>query len=1840
MPKILAIDDNSDNLISLKAIMDDAFPGSIVFTAINGSKGIELAIANNPDVILLDIIMPGMDGFEVCRLLKLDERVHDIPVVFLTALKGDKENRIKALEVGAEGFLSKPIDEIELIAQIRAMVKIKAANEQKRDEKEKLEKLVDERTNELVQSQAMLKGIFENLQDAYFRADLTGKFTLISPSAIRLYGYNSIDELIGQQAEILYYDPKERVSLFSRLRSESQVLDFVGRGKKKNGTAFWVSMNVRLLHSDDGRVIGSEGVVRDITERIETEGALKESEEKYRLMVDLLPDAVIIHEGGKFIFANAAALKTVGADSFEQLIERSLMDYVHPDFRKNALERITQIYSTGQPSTFSEEKFVTLKDEIIYVEVIGIPIEYMGKPAIQTIIRDVTERRKAELAVQKSEAQFREFFEKAADAIFIAEIESEIIVDANKAASRLTLRPHNELVGIHQSELHPPIKEDYTKDSFKKHKELVKNKVSSYAVENSVVRADGTEVPVEILASEVIFQGKPCLMGTFRDITERKRISEALKNSLSLTESTLESIHNGILVVDHDGKVIKTSSQFAEMWHIPQDIIATGDDKILMNYILDQLTNPDEFVSKVMELYAKYESESTDLVYFNDGRVFERVSKPMHLEGKHNGRVWSFLDITERKRSEEKLRENAARLELAMSTAKMSWWEMDITTGNVVFEKQKAEMLGYSPEKFKHYNDFMALVHPEDYERTMDAMKSHLDGSSDKYEVEYRIKTFLGEYKWFYDIGSVTKRDSEGRPHIVSGLVLNMTERKHAEEARKESYEFNKSLLKTIPFGMDIVDEYGNILFQNENFENVFGKNTVGRKCWELYREDKCQCFDCPLHKGIKIGETATYESSGILGGRIFEISHTGMIFKGKKAMLEIFQDITDRKLAEEEMKRAKKLLEQTFEQSPVPMVLVSMPDMMIRIVNPACRSFLGIDDEASVINTLLKEINPTWQDYDVNGKQTDFEDIPLPKSLMGKQTIGEERQIVRKDGTIRYNLASAFPIYNDQNKIIAGTLFMSDITDMKQAQKAALESVKLFRDLFNASPDAILLIDTNHPTISWPIIDCNEAACRMNGYTREEMIGQPIDLLHTNITTQEEHDAYFNNLKEEGILCRENVHRHKDGHSFPIETSNTIVVIGGHQMVLGIDRDITDRKQAEIELIEKNTFIQTIMDNLPIGLALNSIDNGNAMYMNKKFEEIYGWPSLEIKNISDFFQNVYPDEKYRNELISTTMEDMQSGDPSRMHWENCFITHKDRSLHYVNAVNIPLYDQNTMVSTVVDITEMKQTEISLKESEDRYRQFISQVSEGVYRFECDQPLDINLPIEEQVDFIYDHMFVAECNETLLKMYGFKDRNEIIGKSHLYFHGSRDNRVSRDSLIEFIKNDYRIENALTEEINQLGKLMYFSNNTMGIVENNQLIRIWGTQIDMTEKIHADKVQQVLYTISKATLSAIDLTELIEVISNELGKLLDSTNFFIAFYDEGTNTLSTIYEKDEKDVMQTWSADKSMTGFVIRNQKSILIHEPEVRQLIDSGELENFGTPSKVWLGVPLKLNKKVIGAIVVQSYDNPEAFNEKDKLMLEFISHQICISIERKKAEQELNEALVKAQESDRLKSAFLANMSHEIRTPLNSIIGFSDLLFDQDFDEDQKKSFAENISMSGNGLLAIINDIMDLSKIETGQIQVNKSTFSINRLIRDIQKEFSFKTSEKGIELRIDPLNPIEEIFIDTDQTKLRQVLINFVANALKFTETGFIEMGIRDRGESVYVQVKDSGIGIPEEYHGKIFERFRQVESSDSRKYGGNGLGLAISKSLIEILGGDIGLESVQGSGSTFYFTIPKQA
>ncbi len=281
------------------------------------------------------------------------------------------------------------------------------------------------------------------------------------------------------------------------------------------------------------------------------------------------------------------------------------------------------------------------------------------------------------------------------------------------------------------------------------------------------------------------------------------------------------------------------------------------------------------------------------------------------------------------------------------------------------------------------------------------------------------------------------------------------------------------------------------------------------------------------------------------------------------------------------------------------------------------------------------------------------------------------------------------------------------------------------------------------------------------------------------------------------------------------------------------------------------------------------------------------------------------------------------------------------------------------------------------------------------------------------------------------------------------------------------------------------------------------------------------------------------------------------------------------------------------------------------------------------------LNKKKNGDLYWEASSITPVLESSGK-----ITHYLAIKkdiSDQKKMTNELVQAKEKAEENDRLKSAFLANMSHEIRTPLNSIIGFSELLSDPDFDTKQQLHFAQMIHTSGNNLLAIISDIMDISKIESGQLQVKKSILSVNKLMLDIQGEYSFKALEKGIKFRIDISNQEKEFFIESDETKLKQILVNLVGNAIKFTEKGFIEFGVKTLGDVALFRVKDTGIGIPKEFHEQIFERFRQVESAFTRKYGGNGLGLPISKALVEMLGGEIWMESKKGEGSTFYFTIP---
>jgi PAS domain S-box-containing protein len=244
---------------------------------------------------------------------------------------------------------------------------------------------------------------------------------------------------------------------------------------------------------------------------------------------------------------------------------------------------------------------------------------------------------------------------------------------------------------------------------------------------------------------------------------------------------------------------------------------------------------------------------------------------------------------------------------------------------------------------------------------------------------------------------------------------------------------------------------------------------------------------------------------------------------------------------------------------------------------------------------------------------------------------------------------------------------------------------------------------------------------------------------------------------------------------------------------------------------------------------------------------------------------------------------------------------------------------------------------------------------------------------------------------------------------------------------------------------------------------------------------------------------------------------------------------------------------------------------------------------------------------------------------------------EKKKAEKELIAAKLKAEESDRLKTAFLHNVSHEIRTPMNAIIGFSSLLNEPDLVESDRQQYTEIIFQSSNQLLSIINDIVDVANIESGQVKLNLSRTDLNLSLRNLDEQYSFREKQSRIPINLTLGLPDDRAILMTDNTKLIQILSNLINNSIKFTQEGTIEFGYALKGDQLNFFVKDTGIGIPKESIGKIFERFYQVDRTISRQFGGTGLGLSICNAYVQLLGGTISVKSVTGKGTYFEFTIP---
>jgi PAS domain S-box-containing protein len=394
---------------------------------------------------------------------------------------------------------------------------------------------------------------------------------------------------------------------------------------------------------------------------------------------------------------------------------------------------------------------------------------------------------------------------------------------------------------------------------------------------------------------------------------------------------------------------------------------------------------------------------------------------------------------------------------------------------------------------------------------------------------------------------------------------------------------------------------------------------------------------------------------------------------------------------------------------------------------------------------------------------------------------------------------------------------------------------------------------------------------------------------------------------------------------------------------------------------------------------------------------------------------------------------------------------------------------------------EKQQEDLKLiNASKERYEAFLTQTTEAVYRIDLSEKVTITLPEALQIGIILKSGYLAECNPVFLALYGLSNITDLQGMKISEINAVNSDKHFNKLIHELVTHKYTLRNFETREGNQQGSERYFLNNLIGIVENNNLSRLWGIKTEITKQ----------------------------------------------------------------------------------------------------------------------------------------------------------------KKYEQELITAKQIAEKSDQLKSAFLANMSHEIRTPLNGIVGFSELLSQNELDADQKKKYISIVKTSNNQLLRVIDDILDVSRLETGQLSVSKELFHLNILINELESYVRQEIAKRVKKLSISVQKSLSDTsdMLYSDKQRLYQVLSNLLNNAVKFTEKGSIEFGYSLLSNTkLEFYVKDSGIGIPVSEHESVFKQFKQVEEYTSRKYGGTGLGLSICKGIVELLGGSISVESEPEKGSTFRFDLP---
>jgi two-component system cell cycle sensor histidine kinase/response regulator CckA len=674
----------------------------------------------------------------------------------------------------------------------------------------------------------------------------------------------------------------------------------------------------------------------------------------------------------------------------------------------------------------------------------------------------------------------------------------------------------------------------------------------------------------------------------------------------------------------------------------------------------------------------------------------------------------------------------------------------------------------------------------------------------------------------------------------------------------------------------------------------------------------------------------------------------------------------------EEELRESEEKFRTLAEQSPNMIFINSMGKIVY--ANSKCEEIMGYsrnelcDQDFSFAKLLAPE--------SISTAKTAFVQHMEGREIEAREYVLLTRNAKRIETIITTRLID----YEKQRAILG---IITDISKRRRAEEAVCASEQKFRKFFENEPEYCYIISTDAK-----ILDVNKSALNALGYEKHELIGKPLDTIYARECIKKIKVLFEKWTKSSSIKDEEMVILSKRGERRTALLSATKIFDKDGNILhsIWVQKDITNRKIAEQELLAERDKIRNYLN--IAGVAIVALDRrGNVSLINRKGCEILGFSEKEIVGKNWFQHFLFEEDSF---AVREAFRKIIQGDTEPLNSFEYRVRTKSGDCRVISWNTTSLKDERARIlgtlSSGEDITERKFAEHELRRSEEKYRSLVEQSLQGILVVQGFTIVYANRAAEEITGYKTQELLNLPPDSVRNIMYP-DDQEKAWSRFKQRLEGV-------DAPKEY---DYRI-------VRKDGEVRWIEMNANRI-EFNQKPAIQATFLDITERRQGAELQEIIRRIVSAVYSTPDLDELYGIIHMNLQNVIRVKNFYIAFYNEGNDTISLPYIVDQKDIRRNFPAAKTLTRYVIKNGQPLLARKKEIEHLAASGEVQIIGHPAKVWLGVPLKGKNNVIGAMVVQSYEDESDIGQKELEIMKFISSQIHLSIERKQAEEALRES-------------------------------------------------------------------------------------------------------------------------------------------------------------------------------------------------------------------------------------------